>query len=47
MLYCKDKHFLIKYGYDYNMYIICEELSDAVKESIEKLGLFIEDFNLP
>lgn len=46
-LYSNEKHFLINFGYDYYMYIVCDVLSEETKEQIRKLGLFVEEFDLP
>ncbi len=47
LLYSVEKHFLIEFRYDYYMYIICDELSEDAKAQIMKLGLFVEETELP
>jgi len=37
----------VHFGYDYYMYVISIKKNDAVLKSIEKLGLFVEEFRSP
>jgi hypothetical protein len=46
-LYSNETHFLINFGYDYYMDIICDGLSEETKIQIMQLGLFVEEFELP
>lgn len=45
-LYSPIKHFIIKFGYDYYMYITCNKLSTSSIKEIGELGLYVEEFEL-
>ena len=47
LLYSTDEHFIIKFGFDYYIYITCESISQKTKIEIERLGLYIEELVLP
>ncbi len=41
MLYSREQHFVIKFGYDFFMYVICEDIPDKIKQYISKNQLYI------
>ncbi len=47
LLYSNEEHFLIQFGYDYYMYIICNNLSENVISQISKLGLYVDEVDMP
>ena len=42
ILYSREIHFVVIFGYDYYMKVICPKISEAVIAQIESNGLFVE-----